>query len=255
MKIIDLSIEVAPNVPSDPPEAIPKIDYRTHEQTGQIAANAFDCSVDDLPGGYGWATEFLQLNSHSGTHLDAPYNYYPTMNNGERAWTIDEVPLEWCYGNGVVLDFSERGDGYKLAIEDFKEALAKLNYTIRPNDIVLIRSGAADRWGKPEYMVSGCGVSKEATKWLLEQGVHVVGTDAWSWDIPLPICAQEFKVNKDPFTLWEAHRVGKERAYCHMEKLTNLESIPPVGAKIACFPIKLKVASAGWVRAVAILQD
>lgn len=255
MKIIDLSIDIAPNVPSDPPEAIPKIEYRTHEQTGAMAMHAFDCKPEDLPNGYGWATEFIQLTSHTGTHLDAPYHYYPTMNNGERAWTIDEVPLEWCFGNGVILDFSDKGDGYKLTIEDFQSALDKLKYTIQPNDIVLIRSGAADRWGKPEFLVAGCGVSKEATLWLLEQGIHVVGTDAWSWDIPLPICAEQFKENKDPSTLWEAHRVGKEHAYCHMEKLANLESAPPLGAKIACFPAKIKGASAGWVRAVAIVED
>lgn len=255
MKIIDLSIDVAPDIPSDPPEGIPKIDYRTHEQTGPMAAGAFGCAVSDLPNGYGWATEFIQLSSHSGTHLDAPYHYYPTMNEGERAWTIDEVPLEWCYGNGVILDFSDRPDGYALTVEDFEAALKRLDYKLQPGDIVLIRSGAADRWGQPEYLEAGCGVGKEATRWLIAHGVHVVGTDAWSWDIPLPICAQAFKENQDPSTLWEAHRVGREQAYCHMEKMTNLESAPALGAKIVCFPVKLKAASAGWVRAVAIVED
>jgi len=255
MKIIDLSIETAPNVPSDPPEGIPKIEYRTHAQTGPMAVHAFGCKTEDLPNGYAWATEFIQLTSHSGTHLDAPYHFYPTMNGGERAWTIDEVPLDWCFGNGVILDFSDKGDGYKLTVEDFQQALAKLNYTLQPGDIVLIRSGAADRWGSPEFLDAGCGVSKEATKWLISQGVHVMGTDAWSWDVPLPVEAEEFKKNHDPSILWEAHRVGREHAYCHMEKLANLENAPALGAKIACFPVKIKGASAGWVRAVAIVED
>ena len=53
-------------------------------------------TIDDLPEGNGWAIDFAQLCTHSGTHLDAPWHYYPTMNNGEKAWTIDEVPLKWC---------------------------------------------------------------------------------------------------------------------------------------------------------------
>lgn len=255
MKCIDLSITIAPKVPSDPPEGIPQIEYRSHEQTGSMAAGVFDCSLDDLPNGFGWATEFLRLSSHTGTHMDAPYHYYPTMNHGERAWTIDEIPLEWCYGNGVILDFTDKGDGYKLMTADFQEALEKLGYSLQPNDIVLIRSGAATRWGTEEYLLAGCGVSKEATAWLVKQGIHVVGTDAWSWDIPLPICAREFKINKDPSTLWEAHRVGREHAYCHIEKLANLEEAPALGTKIACFPAKIAHASAGWVRAVAIVEN
>ena len=66
------------------------------------------CTVEDLPEGNGWGIEFLQVCTHSGTHVDAPYHYYPTMNGGERAWTIDEVPLDWFVGDGVVIDVYKR---------------------------------------------------------------------------------------------------------------------------------------------------
>jgi kynurenine formamidase len=44
-----------------------------------------------------------------------------------------------------------------------------------------------------------------------------------------------------------------ERGFCHLEKLCNLESLPDLGFYISCFPVKIKVASAGWTRAIALI--
>ena len=46
-----------------------------------------------------------------------------------------------------------------------------------------------------------------------------------------------------------------EIGYCHIEKLTNLETLPPSGYEIACFPYKIKGGSAGFTRAVAIFDE
>ena len=43
--------------------------------------------------------------------------------------------------------------------------------------------------------------------------------------------------------------------YCHLEKLSALDSLPDHGFTVACFPVKLKGGSAGFTRAVAILED
>ncbi len=42
--------------------------------------------------------------------------------------------------------------------------------------------------------------------------------------------------------------------YCHLEKLSNLDQLPATGFRISCFPFKIKAASAGFVRAVGILE-
>ena len=118
-----------------------------------------------------------------------------------------------------------------------------------------MQSGAAPFWGKPEYMVKGCGSGKKATLWLLDQGIKVVGTDAWSWDRPLPKIAEEYQRTHDPEIIWEGHFAGIEKGYCHMEKLANLEKLPADGFTLICFPIKIKSASAGWVRAVAVMEE
>lgn len=254
-KIIDLSIAIESGLPSDPPMMIPEIEYKRHEDSVEEMLSFFPgATKDDLPNGLGWATDFLKLSSHSGTHLDAPYHYHPTMNNGERSWTIEEVPLEWCIGNGVVIDFTDKPDGYATTIEDFEEKLEEMNYKLKPGDIVLVNTGASKKWGTKEYLTSGCGMGRKVTLWLVNQGINVVGTDAWSWDRPLGLIAKDFQKTKDKSLIWEGHFAGIEKAYCHIEKLTNLDKLPPYGFKFICLPIKIKGGSAGWIRAVAIVD-
>jgi kynurenine formamidase len=90
---------------------------------------------------------------------------------------------------------------------------------------------------------------------LLKQGVRVTGTDGWSWDAPFSFTAKRFLETGDPSLIWEGHKAGREIGYCHMEKLTNLEALPPFGFKVCCFPVKIEKASAGWTRCVAMLDD
>jgi kynurenine formamidase len=209
-----------------------------------------------LPGGLGWALEFITLTTHSGTHLDAPYHYHPTMDEGQRALTIDEIPLEWCFSDGVVLDFRHKADGERITARDLENELDRIEYDIKPLDIVLVQTGADKAWGSPEYLVKGAGMDRESTLFLTQKGVKVVGIDAWSWDRPLPYLAAEFKKTRDPKVIWEAHFAGIEMGYCHMEKLANLEAIGrPSGFTVICLPIKIKGASAGWVRPVAVVDD
>ena len=94
----------------------------------------------------------------------------------------------------------------------------------------------------------------EATIFLLEQGVRLTGTDGWSWDAPFVHTKKKFEETGDASLVWEGHKAGRDIGYCHLEKLHNLESLPPVGFEVACFPMKKRAASAGWTRAVAIFE-
>jgi hypothetical protein len=86
--------------------------------------------AEDLPDGQGWAVEQVQLSTHNGTHLDAPWHFHPTMNRGERSWTIDEVPLEWCLQPGVKLDFRHLPDGYVATAKDVENELTRIGHTL-----------------------------------------------------------------------------------------------------------------------------
>ena len=178
------------------------------------------------------------------------------MDGGSAALTIDQVPLDWCFQDGVVLDFSAKADCERITVQDLDEQLDRIGYRLKPLDIVLVRTGADVFWGKPQYLLKGAGMTRESTLYLLPRGIKIVGIDAWSWDRPLPFLAREFQESGDPAVVWEVHFAGIEIGYCHMEKLTNLDRIPrPFGFKVACFPIKIKDASAGWTRPVAIMED
>jgi kynurenine formamidase len=256
-RIVDLSIAIEAGLPSDPPIMIPKIDYVTHEMGAEQMQEFFPgVQKDQLPNGLGWALEFLTLTTHSGTHLDAPYHYHPTQDGGAPAMTIDTIPLEWCMSDGVILDFRTKRDGERITAKDVQAELDRIEYTLKPLDIVLIRTGADDAWGRPEYLLRGPGMDRESTLFLTKQGIRVVGIDAWSWDRPLPFLAAEFREKRDPHVIWEAHFAGIEIGYCHMEKLANLGAVGrQKGFTVCCFPVKIKGASAGWARPVAIIEE
>jgi len=256
-RFVDLSLSIEAGLPSDPPMMIPKIDYVTHEM-GAEQMKMFFPGVEKkhLPKGLGWAVEEITLYTHSGTHLDAPYHFHPTMDKGQRALTIDEIPLEWCFNDGVVLDFRHKADGESIGVEDVENELERIKYEIKPLDIVLVWTGADAAWGTQQYLVKGAGMNRESTLFLTEKGVKVVGIDAWSWDRPLPFQAADFKKSGDAKVIWEAHFAGIDIGYCHMEKMANLSAIGrPHGFSVCCFPVKIKGASAGWTRPVAIVEE
>ncbi|SDJ08405.1 cyclase family protein [Lutimaribacter saemankumensis] len=255
-RFVDISVPLEAGIASDPPIMLPEIDYLDHKMTaGQIASFFPGLKESDLPGGDGWAVEMLRISSHNGTHLDAPYHHHSTMNNGERAITIDEVPLEWCFAPGVKLDFRHFPDGYLVGAQEVEDELKRIGHDLQPLDIVVVNTAAGAKYGAPDYVDSGCGMGREATLYLLERGVRVTGTDAWSWDAPFLHTAKKWMETHDPGIIWEGHRASIDIGYCHMEKLANLDSLPPTGFTISCFPMKLKGGSAGFTRAVAIFEE
>jgi kynurenine formamidase len=255
-RFIDISVALEAGIASDPPIMLPQIDYLDHKMTaGQIAGFFPGLTVDDLPGGDGWAVEMLRISSHNGTHLDAPYHHHSTMDGGKRAITIDEVPLDWCMNPGVKLDFRHLPDGYLVSAAEVEAELKRIGHDLQPLDIVVVNTSAGAKYGAPDYVDSGCGMGREATLYLLERGVRVTGTDAWSWDAPFSHTARKWAETHDPAIIWEGHRASIDIGYCHMEKLSNLENLPATGFTISCFPVKLKGGSAGFTRAVAIIEE
>src|SRR5262249_6482828 len=92
--------------------------------------------------------------------------------------------------------------------------------------------------------------------WLVEQGVRVIGIDAYTLDRPFAAMVADFRRTGDGRTIWPAHFAGITREYCQIEKLANLDLLPrPTGFWVSCLPVKIARASAGWCRAVAIVPD
>jgi kynurenine formamidase len=256
VKIIDLSIPVTNDVVTDPPPLRPHIDYFDHQQgVAQMLPFFPGLTQSDLPDGEAWAVEEVQLSTHAGTHMDAPWHYHSTTDGGtRRAPTIDEAPLDLFFRPGVKLDFRSFADGYVATADDIAAELARIGHVLQPFDIVLVNTAAGAAYGGPDYVATGCGIGREGTNYLTERGVQVVGTDAWSWDAPFVHTARAYAQSGDATVVWEGHKAGRERPYYQMEKLHRLEDLPAHGFTVACFPVKIARASAGWVRAVALLE-
>jgi kynurenine formamidase len=251
MRLIDLSAPIG----NTPPDAAPfeRVEMRSTshaEGAAQIQA-MLGVPPEWLRQGEGWAIEeFARLGTHSVTHVDAPWHYNSTI-QGRPAATIDELPLEWFFSDGVVLDMQHKGDGEKVQVQDIEAALTTINHMLRPLDIVLLRTGRDAFYGQSDYVLRGCAVSPEATRWLYERGVRVMGIDAWGWDGPLDRQAREALARREPGVFWAAHQC--DLPYSQIERLVNLGSLPPVGFKVACFPLKIRGGSAGPARVVAIV--
>ncbi len=259
-RLIDLSVALRDDIASDPPEMLPKIEYFTHQMTSPRIAEYFNVALDQLPEGQYAAIERCTISSHNGTHVDAPYHYFSRMDEaitpgGVPSMRIDEVPLEWLYQPGVKLDFRHLPDGHVVQPGEIEAELHRIGHVLKPLEIVVVNTAAGARYGQEDFIDTGCGFGRTATLWLAEQGIRVVGTDGWSWDAPFSHTRRRVAETGDASLIWEGHRVGRDRAYCQIEKMANLDQLPADGFLISAFPVKLHRGSAGWTRAVAILPD
>jgi len=259
-RLVDISSPLKAGIKSDPPHMLPQIDYKNHHETAPSMAEYMGVRVDQFPDGEYAAVETVQISTHNGTHMDAPYHYFSSMNHalkpgGEPSWRIDDVPLDWCFQPGVKLDFRHLPDGYVATPGDVEAELRRIGHELRPLEIVLVNTAAGARYGEDDFVDTGSGMGMAATMWLTERGVRVVGTDAWSWDAPFSFTREKVKATGDVSLIWEGHRAGREIGYFQMEKLGNLAQLPGDGFDVVCFPVKVHRASAGWTRAVAIFND
>ncbi len=252
LRLIDLSVSLEHQAAGELEP--PKIEYVDHETGGAAVAAIFGCRREDLvySNGGGWAVENVTASSHAGTHIDAPYHYGATS-GGTPAKRIDDIPLEWCFGPGVVIDVRHKQPGETITVDDLKSALQKIDYQLKPGDIVLLHTGASERWGTKAYFLQP-GLGRESTLWLVEQGIRVIGIDAWTLDRGFQDMIADFKRTGDGSVIWPAHYAGITSEYCQIEKLANLDRLPsPHGFYVSCLPVKIKGASAGWCRAVALV--
>lgn len=227
--------------------------YRDHRTTAteRGAEYGFDPATLPLPGIH-MAHETYTVGAHQGgTHVDAPWHYGPTT-GGRPARTVDELPLDWFRAPGVVLDLSDAAAGSTIRVDAVRVAADGIDGGIPPGTIVLVRTGADRYWGSPEYELRSPGLSREAVLWLLDRGVRVIGIDAFSLDPPVAPMVQALREG-DAAAYFPAHLVGREREFCIIERLANLERLPRSGFEVTAFPVLVERGSGGWCRAVAAL--
>jgi kynurenine formamidase len=251
-RIVDLSAPIVASPPDTPQPLRTEIAFSDHAAGARAIEAMFGVGPELLRDGEGWAVEeFGRLGTHNTTHVDAPWHYNSRI-GGERAQTIDELPLDWFLRPGVVLDFSAKDDGDAVTAAELEAELGRIGHELAERDIVLVRTGRDEFLEAPDYMIRGPGVTADATRWLYDRGVRVMGIDAWGWDAPLNLQAERARASGGAGVFWEAHQA--DIPYCQIERLVNLAALPPTGFEVACFPLRIVGGSAGPARVVAIVE-
>lgn len=229
------------------------IEYLDADQTAEMTGKLFGIGPEYWPDGKGYRIERVQLSTHTGTHIDAPYHYGPAR-DGSPGRAIDQVPLRWCFGDGVRLDMRHKHNGEGITRADVEAELQRIDYRLKPYDIVLVWTGTDQHFATPGYDTMQPGLRRDATEFLVDQGVRLIGIDAWSLDRPFDVMIAEARAG-DRAQLWESHLLGREKEYAQIEKLCDLGRLPrPHGFTVLALPVKVERASGGWARVVAVFE-
>lgn len=207
----------------------------------------------DLPDEEFLSLEIVHAPVHIGTHLDYSF-HYGSMSEGRASKTAEEIPLEYCYQDGVKLDLRHKQPNEVIKAEDIELALKKINYQLKPLDIVFLHTGADKLYGGPKYFSDYPGVDPSTIDFLLNKGIKIFGVDTMGIDRPYRFMLKEFLETKDPSKFYPAHFYGRKKEFIHIERLANLEKLPDFGFKVSCFPIRIKNTGAAWARVVAFLD-
>jgi kynurenine formamidase len=226
---------------------------------------------------HGVNAQYIQTSNHMGTHLDAPRHF---VTAGK---TIDQIPLEWLYGEGVIVDLSDTLD----ELDVFTPAMLEERAEIREGDILYIHTGwhkYAQFGSEPDeekYIHRHPGPHFEIVDWLLEKKIHLWGVDMVSTDHPMNLPIGRF-LGKGGLEHWQKvarqceEKFGKkevqalfpEMAYqlthnalfphdcIHVENLGGDIGAPELQNKriiLGCFPWLFKGGEAAFSRAVAFV--
>ena len=210
-------------------------------------------NLSDIPTGEVVTEEFVSLAVHSGTHVDAPAHYGPAA-SGTPAREIEQVPLEWCCGDGVVVDLTGKAEVEPITGSDLDRELDRIDHELAPEEIVLLHTGWDKRFGDANFANRHPGPDRSACEYLLDRGVRMIGIDANSFDLPTVVGVEGLREG-DPGRFLPCHYLGREREYLQVEKLANLDQLPSTGFVVFAFPVLIEGCGASWTRAVALVDE
>lgn len=168
----------------------------------------------------------LTVGNHNGTHLDSPFHFY------EDGKSIDQIGLEQCTGRALLVRLPELGPRAQIRAEHLAAHRANLQELRK----VVFETGWSKQWGRPEYFRDHPVIAPPAADFLLACGVHLVGLDVPSVDVP-------------PFPV---HLALLGKGVVILENLTNLAAIPSEVFYLVAAPLKITGRDASPVRAMAL---
>jgi kynurenine formamidase len=251
--IIDLSLPIDDEAFEAHKVSIERVSHKEGIEKFNAVMGKSILKKSDLPDEEFLSLETVHAPVHIGTHLDYSF-HYGSRSEGRASKTADEIPLEYCYQDGVRLDMTHKRPNEAITSRDIAESFRKINYRLKALDIVLLYTGADRFFGTKQYFSDYPGVDISAIDYLLDRGVKIFGVDAMGIDRPYRFMLKEFLEKKDSKYLYPAHFYGRKREFIHIERLTNLIKLPDFCFKVICFPVRIKRTGASWARVVAIIN-
>jgi arylformamidase len=204
MKPIDISVSIDQNLPTYPGNTPFSL-----EPTQRIAQGG-SSNVSSI-----------RMSAHAGTHVDAPRHFF------DNAPGIEELPLEMLIGRARVVEITAG-----KAIDAAELAGLDLGEDVR----VLFKTHNSTLWGSPEFHRDYVGVTESGARYLVNQGIKVVGVDYLS--------VEEFKKPGAP-----AHHVLLGAGTIVIEGL-NLRDVEPGIYEMTCLPLKIVGADGAPARVI-----
>lgn len=196
-----------------------------HQQPGVKIHSAKSLKKD------GWNASTLELYSHSGTHMDAPWHFEVN------ALTIDKIPLDRLMGRALVLDISHVGEHYLIRPDDFKNQLGN----VKKGDNILLKSGWSQWFGTSKYRDNLPRISKELALWFGEKQINILGVEP-------PSVADVNNLEE----VKEIHQILMENNIIIIEGLVNLNKLKKTEITLMAFPLKIKGGDGSPARVIAI---
>ena len=204
-----------------------------------------------LRDGEGWAVEtFTRFGTHNSTHVDAPWHYNSRI-GGEPAETIDELPLDWFFGRGVVLDMTAKEDGETIDVRRRRGRARADRPRARASATSCWCAPAATRSRRARLHGARPGRDRRGHPLAVRARRARDGHRRLGLGRAAPPPGQEALERDEPGVFWAAHQA--DLPYSQIERLVNLGELPPTGFQVACFPLRIVGASAAPARVVASL--
>jgi arylformamidase len=179
---------------------------------------------------HGYRVKWLEMSSHSGTHMDAPAHLIP---DGK---TLDQLPLSHFTGVAAIIPIPPRTRLIEIPF------LTRFQEKIKESEFVLFITGWSKYWGTDYYFHDFPVLTVDAARWLAGHSLKGIGMDTISVD---PV---------DSISL-QIHHIILNAGLVIIENLNFPDIFMPDLTVFYCFPLRIADADGSPVRAVISAEE
>jgi kynurenine formamidase len=232
MRVLDLGHDISPDIPVYPGHMkVAMWTHLTHAESRMRIGDTPFC---------GYSVTGISMCDHDSTHMDAVSHF----NADRQDLSIEQFPIEKCFTKGVWIDVSDVAPRTHITLDRIKRAMDEARIDRVPEGgSFLYYTGAAKLWSQGlKYCSEYPGLDENASRWILDQGVSNILTDAISTDNP----ADKSYPN---------HSLCGTYLVNHSEAVNNIDRIAHhSGFWVICTPLRFVGASGSPMRIFALWE-